>query len=143
MLLLDVNVVVAAHRDDHALHGAARTWFDDLLVGAEDFTVPLAVWRSFVRLVTHPRVFHDPTPRADAFAFIEATVAQPHHLPVRAGDRHLTLLRRLCDEGDARGDLVADAVLAALAVEHRCEIVTFDRDFARFPSVPYRLLHAT
>ena len=141
MLLLDVNVVLAAHRDDHPHHQAVRPWFDDLLLNDRPFSVPASVWASFLRLATNRRIFADPTPRPEAFAFLQAVEAQPHHLVVAPGPRHLTLLEQLCDEGDAMGDLVPDAVLAAIAAEHSCTVVTLDHDFARFPSVPHILLH--
>lgn len=140
MHLLDVNVLLAAHRGDHPHHGTVRPWFDDLLAGDESFTVPSVAWASFLRLATNRRVFTEPTPRDDAFAFIDATSAQPHHLSTGPGPRHMTLLRAVCDEGDATGDLIPDAVLATLAAEHGCGVVTLDRDFARFPSVPHILL---
>lgn len=135
MFLLDVNVVLAAHRDDHSHHAAVRSWFDAMLDGTTPFTVPVAVWGSFLRLATNRRIFEVPTPRPEAFSFIEATCAQPLHVPIAPGARHLSLLRRLCDEADAVGDLVPDAVIGAMAVEYSCELVTLDRDFARFPSV--------
>lgn len=138
MLLLDVNIVLAAHRDDHLHHSEVRAWFDELLAGQESFTVPMLVWASFLRLATNRRIFEVPTPRHDAFAFVEATRAQPHHLLTAPGPRHLALLRRLCEEGGATGDLIPDAVIAAVAAEHSAEIVTLDRDFARFPSVGHR-----
>ena len=135
MFLLDVNVVLAAHRADHPHHQPVRAWFDEMLGGDEPFAVPASVWGSFLRLATNRRIFEVPTPRAHAFAFIEAACAQPHHLRLTPGPRHLTLLRDLCDEADATGDLVPDAVIGAVAVEYSCELVTLDRDFARFPSV--------
>ena len=138
MLLLDVNVVLAAHREDHPHHAPVRDWFDLMLAGDERFTVPAFVWASFLRLATNRRIFEVPTPREEAFEFIYAVHAQPLHLPVATGPRHLMLLRRLCDEGDALGDLIGDAVIAAVAAEHSCEIVTLDRDFARFESVRHR-----
>ncbi len=138
MLLLDVNVVLAAHRDDHPDHAAVRAWFDATLAGEERFAVPAFVWSSFLRLATNRRIFEVPTPRADAFAFVEATCAQPLHLAIGPGPRHLPLLRRVCDEADAAGDMIPDATLAAVALEHSCEIVTLDRDFARFASVRHR-----
>lgn len=140
MLLLDVNVVLAAHRADHPHHPSVRPWFDGLLDGDEPFTVPLVVWASFLRLTTHPRIFEIPTPCDEAFAFIDATTAQPHHLLLGPGPRHLALLRELCAEAGATADLVPDAVIAAVAAEHGCTIATLDRDFARFPSVPHTLL---
>lgn len=138
MLLLDVNVVLAAHRADHPQHGPIRDWFDQLLDGDDEFTVPTVVWGSFLRLTTNRRIFEVPSPRSDAFAFLDATCGQPHHLPTTPGPRHLELLQRLCDESDANGDLVADAVIGAVALEHGAEVVTLDRDFARFPSVQHR-----
>jgi len=138
VLLLDVNVVLAAHREDHAHHRSVRAWIDSMLAGRRQFTVPVLVWASFLRLATNRRIFEVPTPRTDAFAFIEAMIAQPGHLLVAPGPRHLDLLRALCDEADALGDLVPDAVIAAVAAEHSCEIVTLDRDFARFQSVQHR-----
>jgi uncharacterized protein len=135
MFLLDVNVVLAAHRGDHPDHKIVRPWFDELLSGDEPFAVPSSVWASFLRLATNRRIFEVPSPRSEAFAFIEATRNQPHHLLIGPGPRHLTLLRELCEEADASGDLIPDAVLAAIAVEHHCDVVTLDRDFARFTSV--------
>jgi uncharacterized protein len=138
VLLLDVNVVLAAHRDDHPHHAPVRSWFDAMLAGDERFAVPALVWASFLRLATNRRIFEIPTPRPEAFAFAAATCAQPLHLWIGPGPRHLALLADLCDEADASGDLVADAVIAAVAVEHGCEVVTLDRDFARFDSVRHR-----
>jgi uncharacterized protein len=138
VFLLDVNVALAAHREDHPHHRPTRSWFDGMLAGDEPFAVPVTVWASFLRLATNRRIFDVPTPRPDAFAFIEATCAQPLHVPLGPGPRHLPLLRRLCDEAEATGDLVPDAVIGAIAVEYSCELVTLDRDFARFDSVRHR-----
>lgn len=138
MLLLDVNVLVASHRDDHPDHEATRAWFDRMLGAERSFAVPAFAWGSFLRITTNRRIFATPTPRADAFAFIDAVRAQPRYLPVAPGPRHLDLLAELCDEADATGDLIPDAVLAAIAAEHACTIITLDRDFARFRSVAHR-----
>jgi uncharacterized protein len=138
VLLLDVNVVLAAHREDHPHYAPVRAWVDDMLTGDERFAVPVFVWTSFLRLATHRRVFEVPTPRAAAFAYIAAVCAHPLYLPIGPGPRHLALLRQLCDEADATGDLVVDAAIAAIAVEHGGEVVSLDRDFARFDSVRHR-----
>jgi toxin-antitoxin system PIN domain toxin len=138
VLLLDVNVVLAVQRADHPHHSSTREWFDAMLSGLERFTVPAVVWGSFLRLTTNRRIFEVPSSRAEAFDFVEAICAQPLHLSVAPGPRHLTLLRALCEEGDAVGDLIADATIAAIAAEHSCEVITLDRDFARFESVSYR-----
>ncbi len=140
MLLLDVNVVLAAHRDDHPHYTAVRPWFDELLASDNAFTVPTIVWGSFLRLATNRRIFLVPTPLDAAFGFLDATCAQPHHLLTGPGARHLTLLKALCVEANAVGDLVPDAIIGAVAVEYDCEVVTLDRDFVRFPSVRHRRL---
>ena len=140
MYLLDVNVVLAAHREDHPHHEPVRRWFDQLMTGDEPFTVPHLVWASFLRLATHRRIFDVPTPRVDAFAFLDAVHGQPHHLLVGPGPRHLDILRTVCADAEAIGDLVPDAVLAAVAIEHGCRIATLDRDFARFDGVGHTLL---
>jgi uncharacterized protein len=135
-LLLDVNIVVAAFRADHPQHQGVRPWFDSVTGASDGFAVPATVWASFLRIVTHPRVFDPPSSVPEAFGFIDATRAQPTFLSADPGPRHLTLLRRLCDEADVRGDLVPDAVIGALAVESGCTVASLDRDFARFDSVP-------
>jgi toxin-antitoxin system PIN domain toxin len=133
--LLDVNVVLPAHREDHPDHAIARAWLDNLLLGGEQFGVPWMVWWTFLRLSSHPRVFPVPTPLEESFEFIEAVRAHPGHIPVEAGAYHLDCLRGVCRGGEVTADLMPDAVLAALAVEHGGEVVSFDRDFARFPDL--------
>ncbi|WP_166908372.1 type II toxin-antitoxin system VapC family toxin [Mycobacterium sp. DL440] len=135
MFLLDVNVMLAAHRADHPDHQSVKGWFDHLLDRDEPFAVPTLVWASFLRLATNRRIFDVPTPRSDVFSFITAVDAQPNHLQIGPGPRHLTLLQELCEEADAVGDLIPDAVLAAIATEHHCSVVSLDRDFARFTSI--------
>lgn len=135
MLLLDVNILLGAHRADHRDHTWLHAWLTRAATGDEDFGVPLLVWGSFLRLVTNRRVFSVPTPRSDAFAFIDGVRAQPRYLSTEPGPRHLALLQGLCDEGDAAGDLVPDAILGAIAMEHGAGVASLDRDFARFASL--------
>lgn len=132
MKILDVNVVVAAHREGHAHHEVAQQWLGVLTSSDEPFAVVDPVAASFVRVTTSRRIFEHPTPIDEAFAFLRALRAQPGHRMVGPGPRHLELLERTCREADATGDLVPDAQLVALAVEHAGEVVSFDRDFARF-----------
>jgi toxin-antitoxin system PIN domain toxin len=89
VLLLDVNVVLAAHRGDHPHHQTVRGWFEVMLAGEERFAVLAFVWAAFLRLAANRRIFEVPTPRSEAFAFIEATCAQPCHLSLGPGPRHL------------------------------------------------------
>ena len=137
MLLLDVNIVVAAYREDLPQHELVAEWFENLAEQHEPFTVPPVVWASFIRLVTNRRIFDPPTPLREAFAFVDAVRARSNHVSVAPGPRHLELLRRVCEDAEAVGDLVSDAVLAAIALEHDCVVASLDRDFARFSSIDY------
>ena len=143
MLVLDVNLLVAAHRGDHPQHVPARAWLDDLTRSRARFGVSSGVWGSVLRIATNRRAFVVPSPRGAVFDFVRAVRAQPGHQPCEPGPRHLELLERLCEEGDARADLVPDAVIAAVAAEHAASVATMDRDFARFPSVPHVLVATT
>jgi uncharacterized protein len=130
--LLDVNVVLAAHRDDHPHFEVARAWLDELLVTRSPFGIPDLVAGSFLRIATNRRIFSIPTPVAAAFEYLRSLRGQPAHTNLAPGPRHLELFERLCRDADASGDLISDAQLAAIAIEHACELVSFDRDFARF-----------
>jgi toxin-antitoxin system PIN domain toxin len=135
--LLDVNVVLAAHRDDHPDFEVARTWFEQTQEAGTRFAVVDLVAGAFLRIATNRRIFSIPTPVDEAFAYLKALRAQPTHVMLAPGPRHLTLLEELCGSAEASGDLVADAQLAAIAVEHACELVSFDRDFARFSELKW------
>ena len=137
MLLLDVNVVLAAHRTDNPHNAVARPWLVELGQRARPFGVPTTVWASFLRLTTNRRIFTTPSPVDDAFAFIDAVVAQPNHLGIEPTGRHLAYLRQAIIDGQAAGDLVPDAVLVTIAAEHGAAVASFDRDFARFPGIEW------
>ena len=91
-----------------------------------------------MRVVTHPRIFESPSPVLLALSFVDAIRGAPNAVPIEPGPRHWDLFERLCLDGGARGHLVADAYLAALAIESGCEWITTDRDFARFPGLRRR-----
>lgn len=137
-MLLDVNVLLAAHRADHPHHALARPWFDGMLEAAEPFTVADATWASFIRIATNRRIFEVPTPVDEAFAFLRSVRSQPQHVAVATGERHLEIFERLCREADAAGDLAADAYIAAIAMEQDLELISLDRDFARFTDLRWR-----
>ncbi|HEY3759550.1 MAG TPA: type II toxin-antitoxin system VapC family toxin [Solirubrobacteraceae bacterium] len=132
MRLLDVNVVLAAHRDDHPHFEPARAWLEEALIARFPFSVTDLVAGAFLRLATNSRIFSTPTPMVEAFAYLRALRSQPAHVLLGPGPAHLELLEGICRDADVTGDLVPDAQLAAIAIEHACELVSFDRDFARF-----------
>lgn len=132
MVLPDVNVLVAAYRDDAPEHGSCRPWLEAVLGGDEAFAISDLVLSGFLRIVTHPRVFIRPSPQNGALKFANVIRNQPHCVPVGPGPRHWEIFTRLYQEAETLGNLIPDAYFAALAIESGCEWITLDRDFARF-----------
>jgi hypothetical protein len=138
MRLADVNVLVYAFRTDAPAHAAHRAWLDALVASDEAYAVSDYVLAGFLRIVTHPRVFLPPTPVESALGFTTAFRDRANAVPVHPGARHWAIFTRLCRAVNARGSLVPDAWLAAVAIESGCEFVTTDRDYARFPDLRWR-----
>lgn len=92
----------------------------------------------FLRIATHPRIFSPPAPIDRAFEFVDAVRGQPNAVVLAPGERHWEIFRRLCRESGVKGNLVADAYHAALAIETGSEWVTTDRDFSRFKGLRWR-----
>lgn len=138
MVLPDVNVLVAAHRDAAPQHREAREWLVSALGGDEAVALCLPVVSGFVRVGTSPRVFAPPSTHDEVFRFVSHLAAHQGTIWVNPGRQHLVLLEALCRFADARGDLVSDAVIAALAIEAGATVVTYDRDFARFDGLRWR-----
>lgn len=139
MRCVDVNVLVYAHRPEAPSHAAYKAWLEDARRAHEPVGLSGVVASGFVRVVTHPRVFREPTPLGTALGFVEALRASPAVAEVEAGDGHWHVFTRLCRAVEATGNTVPDAYLAALAIEHNATWVTTDRGFARFPEL--RVVH--
>ena len=133
MILPDVNVLVGAFRRDASQHLELRGWVERTVDGPETLGLTDAVLGGTLRVLTNPRVFAQPTPLADALDLIDSLRAHPNVSRVAPGPRHWDLVAELCRSADARGNLVADAQHAAVAIEHGATWVSQDRDFARFP----------
>lgn len=138
MLLADVNVFLYAHRSESPRHHEYATWLHEALTGQEPFGLSESVLASFVRICTNHRVYRDPTPPGLAMDFCAAALGSPSAVPVRPGRQHWAIFDGLCRTLDARGNVVPDAYLAALAIEHGATWVTTDRGFARFPGLRWR-----
>ena len=138
MILVDVNVLVYAYRRDVRRHDDYRVWLEDVLNGDQDYGVSDLVLSAFLRVVTHPRIFNPPSDFASAFAFAQTIRSQPNAVSVSPGSRQWEIFGRLCEISDARGNLVPDAYLAALAIESGSEWITTDRDFSRFRGLRWR-----
>jgi toxin-antitoxin system PIN domain toxin len=138
VILCDVNVLVYAFRADTNRHAEYRAWLVRQLEGDEAFGVSDFVLSGFLRVVTHPRVFSRPSPFDEAIAFAEVVRSRPNAIAVAPGTRHWYLFRRLCERSGAKGNLIPDAWLAALAIEAGCEWITTDRDYSRFEGLRWR-----
>jgi len=138
MRLVDVNVLVHAHREDAPRHHDYRDWVHRMITGDEAYAVSDLVLSGFLRVVTHPRVFRPPSALEPALSFATEVRDQPSCVPAVPGPRHWGIFESLCRTAGAKGNLVPDAYLAALAIESGCEWITTDRDFARFPGLRWR-----
>ena len=138
MDLPDVNVLVSAYRNDAPDHRRCRQWLDAVANGPAAFAMSDLVLSGFVRIVTHPRIFSKPSPIKDAMAFATQIRDLQHCVPVSPGPRHWMIFDHLCRDSEAKGNLVPDAFLAALAIESGSEWVTLDGDFARFRGLRWR-----
>lgn len=138
MLLLDVNVLVYAHREDAPNHRALGTWLENLVNGDEAFGMADIVLSGFLRIVTHPGIFRRPSSMDAALAFANRVREAPSCVQIAPGPRHWDIFERLCRAAGARGNRVPDAYLAALAIESGSEWISADRDFSRFPGLRWR-----
>jgi toxin-antitoxin system PIN domain toxin len=138
VILFDVNVLLNAHRSGQEHHEVARRLLETVVNAPEPFALSELVLSSFVRIATNPRAFAVPTPLDDAFRLANSLLARSNARIVRPGDRHWGIFEQLCRRIQARGALIADAQHAALALEHGCEWISFDRDFAKFPGLRWR-----
>ncbi len=138
MRLVDVNVMVYAFREDAPGHADYRHWLQSLVSGDEAYACSDEIVSGFLRVVTHPRIFHPPAPLDIAISFAAAFRNAPNAVRIAPDVRHWDIFTRLMEAADARGNLIPDAWLAALAIEWGCEFVTTDRDFARFPGLRWR-----
>jgi len=138
MILVDVNVLVYAHRSDAPGHAAYRAWLGELINADQAYGYSDLVLSGFLRVATHPRVFNPPSDLASALAFVEAIRNQPNAVLITPGERHWDIFTNLCQTAGVKGNLVPDAYLAALAIESGSEWVTTDGDYSRFPGLKWR-----
>ena len=113
MILPDVNVLVHAFRSDSRDHSLCHAWLGRVLNGDSRYGMSTQVLSSVVRVTTHPRVFAQPSEPSEVLGFCDLLLSQPHCVVVQPRSHHWSIFRRLCEEADARGNLVPDAWLAA------------------------------
>lgn len=135
VLLPDANLYLYARRRESPRHAEYHDWLERRLEGPEPVGISELVLSSFLRIVTNHRVYREPTPPEEALEFCRAILDAPAAVAVRPGPRHWQLFTSLCRTVRARGNLVPDAYLAALAIEQGATFLTLDSGFARFPGL--------
>ena len=139
MIALDTNILVYARREELPYHEQARRLLVELAEGEDPWASAWPCVYDSLRVLTHPRVFDPPTDLRIALEDLDSLLASPSLTLLGEGPGHPTHLRRVVEAGQALGNLVHDAHIAALALEHGVrELLTADRDFARFPGLRTR-----
>jgi toxin-antitoxin system PIN domain toxin len=139
VLLVDANVLLHSLNLGAREHESASEWLRGALAGGEAVAFAWSVVLAVVRLATHASVFRRPLTPGQATDAVEAWLRSPPAVAIEPTGQHVSLLRGLLERTGTAGNLVADAHLAALALEHGATIVSFDRDFGRFAGIA--LLH--
>lgn len=137
MKVPDLNVLLYALNPDAEMHEVSRLWLERSLSGAAPVGFAWLVLAGLVRVSTMRQIFREPLSATEATDWVRTWLDQPPATVVQPGPRHVDLLADLLNAAGRAGNLVSDAHLAALALEHRATIVTFDSDFARFPGVKW------
>jgi toxin-antitoxin system PIN domain toxin len=139
LIAIDTNILVYARRAETPHHAEARALLVKLAEGDTPWAIPWPCVYEFLRVVTHPRVFDPPTPIEAAIAGLESLFESPSLVLLGESHLHRAQLRRAIQEGGASGNLIHDAHIVALALEHGIsEFLTADRDFDRFLSLRCR-----
>jgi toxin-antitoxin system PIN domain toxin len=134
-MLVDANLLVYAVDERSPLHERAADWITAALNGDRRVGLPWQSIGAFVRIVTHPRITTSPLTGADAWAYVADWLATDVTWVPPASVRTASILGELIERHDLTGNLIPDAQLAALAIEHGMAVVSADTDFARFDEV--------
>jgi uncharacterized protein len=132
MIIPDINLLIYAYDAGSIFHANAAAWWQKCLSGSEPVGLPAVVLFGFLRLATNARVFQHPMTPAEASTHIRSWLAQPVVQRVEPSNDHVEQVLQLLETLGAAGNLVTDAQLAALAIEHGAVLHTADTDFLRF-----------
>jgi uncharacterized protein len=141
VIAVDSNVLIYANRADAPFHDAAADTVRELAESRAHWAIPWPCVHEFFAVVTRTGVFRQPSTAADALQQIDAWLESPSLRLISESDRHYVTLRELVVVADVRGPRVHDARIAAICIDHGVtELITMDRDFARFPALRTRSL---
>jgi len=138
VILVDANLLLYAEDSSSEHHAVARAWWDAQLSGVEPVALCWPVLNAFIRIGTNARLHQQPLLLGEAIDRVQSWLEQPCVRLIHPGDQHWALFQQLLRGGKAVGNLVSDAHLAALAVEHNCVLHSTDADFSRFRSLKWR-----
>jgi hypothetical protein len=130
-VIVDANVLLYAVDTGSTFHEPAHAWLERAFNGPTRVGLPWTSLTAFQLIATHPRASANPLSPEQAWSYVADWLAAGAWVPVPT-DRHAAILGKLIIEGDLRGNLVTDAHLAALAIEHGVGVCSMDSDFARF-----------
>lgn len=142
MILPDVNVLIYAFRRGAPQHTLCNRWMNAVISSDNIFGISPLALAAVVRVSTDRRIFAQPNSLEEAFSFSDLLLSRPNCQIIEPGARHWQIFQQLCTETNTTGRRVTDAWYAALAIEWGCEWITFDRDYARFPGLNWRLPEA-
>ena len=137
MILVDANVLIYAHVASFAHHEKARTWLDGRINAAAPVGLPWPSLLAFVRIVSNPRIFDGPATVSAAWRQVESWLAAKSVWIPLPTEQHQRTLTPLMQRAEGRANLVNDAHLAALAIEHGLVLCSTDGDFARFEGLEW------
>jgi len=135
LILVDANILLYAEDSLSSYHKKACEWWDDKLSEGESVCLCWTVLSAFIRIGTNPRVFEKPLSLEEAIARVQSWLDQPCTRVIRPTEMHWTIFQQMLIEGKAVANLVTDAHLAALSIEHGCQLASTDSDFSRFPKL--------
>ncbi len=136
--LVDANLVLWAHHRQFSEHDKARVWWRETLSSSTQVGIPWSTIVAFLRISTHPRALRRPVPIDVAWKEVRRWLARTNVWVPTPTDRHTAILEDLLQRSHPTGNHVPDADLAALAIEWGLELLSADRDFARYPALRWR-----